>query len=319
MFRFLLVSFIGLSFTNFIQSQELPSRSLKSKFRIQINYPLTDADDSINRQLSELSKLLRINAYLLHKKDLPVIHLGDYTCRENAKSKLSALRKKFPTARIVRANNEEIAYFQIYERRKVIKSDIKKPLENDIPYNKKVLTVEKTDESGYNFEAWNDEKYLAANTAANEDYLTQQEKDVIYYLNLVRMNPPLFAETYLLKHAGVPGDDYEKSLYEELKSMPEQSCLIPNRQCFESAQCHAIASGLSGYVGHERANCTSYFWGECCQYGPSDPLAIVLQLLIDRGVESLGHRRICLGSYDELGISIQPHSVYGSNAVLDFR
>ena len=158
-----------------------------------------------------------------------------------------------------------------------------------------------------------------ANTAENEDYLSQQEKEVFYFLNLVRMNPPLFANTYLKKHAGNLNDDYEISLYEELMQLDPLPCLLPNKQCWESAKCHAIISGQTGYVGHERDNCTSYFWGECCQYGPSDPLAIILQLLIDRGVESLGHRRICLGSYDELGVSIQPHTVYGSNAVLDFR
>ena len=44
---------------------------------------------------------------------------------------------------------------------------------------------------------WNEPAYLAANSAQNEDYLTDKEKKVYYYLNLVRMNPKLFADTYL--------------------------------------------------------------------------------------------------------------------------
>jgi hypothetical protein len=46
---------------------------------------------------------------------------------------------------------------------------------------------------------------------------------------------------------------------------------------------------------------------------------IVLQLLIDHDVPSLGHRIICLSSaYSVVGVSIQYHSRYGKCAVLDF-
>jgi hypothetical protein len=48
-------------------------------------------------------------------------------------------------------------------------------------------------------------------------------------------------------------------------------------------------------------------------------LEIVLQLLIDEDVPSLGHRRILLEKYQTIGVSIQPHSHYGFNAVLDFH
>ena len=58
--------------------------------------------------------------------------------------------------------------------------------------------------------------------------------------------------------------------------------------------------------------------GECIHYGGDDALGIVTSLLIDQSVKSLGHRKICLGYFTEAGISIQPHSSYGKNAVLDF-
>ena len=47
-------------------------------------------------------------------------------------------------------------------------------------------------------------------------------------------------------------------------------------------------------------------------------LEIVIQLLIDQGVSSLGHRYICLGTYARVGVSIKPHKSYGTNCVLDF-
>ena len=164
---------------------------------------------------------------------------------------------------------------------------------------------------------WNDSRYSAAHSAYNENYLTSTEKQVYYYLNLVRMNPKLFAETYLdnLKSSK---DYYESSLYKELKHLKPLPLLKPNRELFESARCHAIESGERDYTGHNRKKCKPSFMGECCHYGVSSPLEIVTSLLIDKGVSSLGHRKICLGNYTELGVSIQPHKTFGENAVLDF-
>jgi hypothetical protein len=223
---------------------------------------------------------------------------------------------------MVRADNEFVVCFELYEMQKKIRS-IKNNA--DTSYKNYLITEDQKHKLSYNpnneisFEAWDDKKYLEANTAVNEEYLTQQEKEVFYYLNLLRMNPPLFANTYFLKHTGNPDDEYEISLFDALRLMDPRPILKPNIKCWESAECHAIASGGRGYVGHDRENCKPYFGGECCQYGPSDPIAIILQLLIDRGVPSLGHRKICLGTYTELGVSIQPHSIYGSNTVLDFK
>jgi uncharacterized protein YkwD len=167
--------------------------------------------------------------------------------------------------------------------------------------------------------AWDDPIYLAANSAKDADYLTEEEKQVFYYLNLVRMNPKLFAETYLrnLKNSN---DSYESSLYSELQILKPLPVLQPNRKLFESAECHAKESGKRGVVTHKRYECTEYFMGECCYYGKTNSLGIVSALLIDQGVKSLGHRNICLDAgYTELGVSIQPHKTYEENCVLDFR
>jgi hypothetical protein len=98
--------------------------------------------------------------------------------------------------------------------------------------------------------------------------------------------------------------------------------LYPDSLCFVSAECHAISSGKTGYVGHERQTkeCKDkhLFFGECCDYGHKEPLPILMALLIDQNVPSLGHRKMCIGPYGKMGVSIQPHKVYGNNAVLDF-
>ncbi len=176
---------------------------------------------------------------------------------------------------------------------------------------------------------WNDIKYSKCNTASDADYLSDDEKNIIYILNLVRTDPALFAKTVLKKYPSRSGKDYladdayyYQSLVNTLVKLESKALLYPDNSCFISAKCHAITSGVRGYVGHERKSkdCKDkqHYFGECCDYGHSDPLEIVLSLLIDEGVPSLGHRNICLGSYTKIGVSIQPHSKYGTNSVFDF-
>lgn len=174
---------------------------------------------------------------------------------------------------------------------------------------------------------WNKPVYRDLNTARDSNYLTGMEKDLIWILNMIRQDPKLFLKTVVLnpksEYYRKPEyrNNYFNSLVSDLqKQAPNKSPLRPDRSLFQSAFCHAMNSGKTGYVGHDRKwECNTRFAGECCSYGFDDALDIIMQLLIDDGVPSLGHRSICLNpEYDELGISIQQHSVYSYNAVLDF-
>jgi hypothetical protein len=177
--------------------------------------------------------------------------------------------------------------------------------------------------------AWNNVIYKKANTAAKTNYLSSQEKQIIYILNLARMNPPLFASTAVSQFPARIGDhDLVKhpdfiSLLDTLKKLKPLPLLYPDSLCWVSAKCHATSSGEAGYAGHERVtdvcNDASYFSGECCHYGYSDPFSIVLSLLVDEDVPSLGHRKIMLlKGFTKLGVALAPHTAYGINAVLDF-
>jgi hypothetical protein len=149
-------------------------------------------------------------------------------------------------------------------------------------------------------------------------FMTKKEMEVIQYLNVARMYPLWFIKFANLKH---PKTANEISLVNLLKTMKGISTTLQvDSLLFESAKCHAVSSGLQGYVGHERiGKCKSYFWGECCDYGNEDALEIIKALLIDEGVPNLGHRIICLNAnYQKVGVSIQPHTLYRVNAVLDF-
>ncbi len=176
---------------------------------------------------------------------------------------------------------------------------------------------------------WNDAKYLKCNTAVRVTYLSEKEKELIYILNLARKYPQLFDSTVVKQYPEKSGawnllniDEY-KSLLDTMATIDPLPLLYPDQRCAASARCHAIISGQQGYVGHDRqdAACEKrrYYDGECCDYGHSSPLDILMGLLIDQGVPGLGHRWLCLSDYSLIGVSIQPHKGYDTNAVLDFK
>lgn len=174
---------------------------------------------------------------------------------------------------------------------------------------------------------WADPKYASCNTAAATSFLTEKEKQVIYILNLARVNPSLFLRTVIKQYpayadeSDLPQSSYYKSLLVFLEKQAPMPILFPDKELYESAHCHALQSGKTGYVGHDRTTnaCKRIekFEGECCFYGTDDPLSIVVDLMIDEGVPSLGHRKILFTRFNRIGVSIASHSRYGWNTVLD--
>ena len=176
--------------------------------------------------------------------------------------------------------------------------------------------------------SWEQPKYQQCNTAAGVSYMSDSEKKVIYILNLARMDPQLFCTTVLKHYPEVytmvdyKNSSYFSSLVATLTKQAPLTILTPDSSCYASAWCHSSTSGKIGYVGHTRqtTECESlkHFMGECCDFGNSSALDIVMSLLIDQDVESLGHRQICLGDYTKIGVSIQPHTQYTVMSTLDF-
>lgn len=176
--------------------------------------------------------------------------------------------------------------------------------------------------------AWNEPKYLLCNTAAKVSYMNEEEKKVIYILNLARTNPALFCKSVVKKYATESDDarldnsTYLNSLIKEMNKLDPLNLLQPDPDCYKSANCHAVISGNTGYIGHTRSGtCLAkrYYNGECCDYGHDKALDIVMSLLIDYDVPSLGHRMICFSPYLVIGVSIQPHKVWTYTAVLDLH
>lgn len=183
---------------------------------------------------------------------------------------------------------------------------------------------------------WTKEVHAKANTAKDESYLNEQEKKVIYYTNLVRVNPKLFADTYLKNYLDSTKSIFRKkkyiaSLYKDLEKASPCPQLLPRRDLFDLAKRHSIDMGAHGKIGHqtsggdpfsariEELKKTYGFVYENCQYGYSDALSIVVDLLIDEDVADLGHRKTILNpTLKYAGASIQPHKKFRVNCVIDY-
>lgn len=173
---------------------------------------------------------------------------------------------------------------------------------------------------------WTAALHQKCNTAGGSRYLQPVEKQLIQQLNMLRRQPALFARTVLVPYLQAERPDwrqnwYYKSLYDTLLTLKPLPLLQPDSLCWVSARCHAISSGQAGYVGHSRLTdeCKrlQHYHAECCHYGYSQPLAILISLLVDEDIPSLGHRVILLSPYTKIGVAFAPHTDYTHNTVFN--
>jgi uncharacterized protein YkwD len=172
---------------------------------------------------------------------------------------------------------------------------------------------------------WTSTQIEKANTAKNITYLTNVEKECILFINLCRLYPKDFLKYEVINYYGTEkyGDyvqysTYRKSLIQQLNSMTPVNALYFDSEAYKNAKCFAIEQGKVGTTGHTRINCKDGNYAECCSYGMDTAKDIVLQLLIDHDVPSLGHRINCLNkAYTKVGVSVQKHSKYDTCAVID--
>lgn len=173
-------------------------------------------------------------------------------------------------------------------------------------------------------QSWSGLQLTAANTAAKSQLLSEQEKEIIKYINLARLFPADFLRIELVHYTGpaqqaAANPTYTKSLIKQLENATPRGALYPDDDLYEYAKCFAAESGEKGLVGHKRKRCTSGTFAECCSYGLASGRDIALQWLVDSDVPSLGHRMNCLDqSYSKIGLSMHAHKKYGVCAVADF-
>ena len=178
------------------------------------------------------------------------------------------------------------------------------------------------------YSEWSSAELAKANTAKNTS-LSEQEKLVFLYCNLARLDGAKFMRTYAAKYL-TKNSSYVASLKRDLQQAKNRPMLYPEQNLCYTAALHAQDMGSHGMTGHNSSDGTACFTrigkyykcgtaAENCSYGYSDALDIVMQLLIDEGISSLGHRKSILNAeYNAMGTSIRQHKGYRYNCVQDF-
>jgi len=172
--------------------------------------------------------------------------------------------------------------------------------------------------------------YSNANTASSESYLSESEKTVVLLCNLARMDGPYFANNYLYLYKDTTSRQF-KSLKETLLSTRPLPPLRPAFALSKSAAMHAHDMGTSGLQGTESSDGRPFYdrihqqfpatntFASNFYLGSGDPLEIVLGLLVGESDSLLQYRKNILSpNIDFVGLSIRPHKLKCSNAVLDF-
>jgi len=185
--------------------------------------------------------------------------------------------------------------------------------------------------SGFAFvqqtDSWTAEELCAANTAKNITYMDSTERDIIMYCNLARMYPAKFSKLEVQNYIGsieqpeqYKNSSNKRSLMTDLSHGKPTTALQPDSALEQMAGCFQLELAASGNTGHDRKHCTEDYMAENCSFGKSMAKDIVLQLLIDDGVASLGHRKNILNPvYTKLGVAFGDHKKYRKCCVMDFR
>lgn len=148
--------------------------------------------------------------------------------------------------------------------------------------------------------------------------------------NYARTKPREYAEKFIKPHVG-KANGYAKSCYETMTTMkPVGALKLDDRFC-KAAQWFANDLGRTGKITHTGSD-GSQFWGrlerqgahnalsESCSWGVKSARGILVQLLIDKGTPSLGHRENALDPRAKvIGVG-QTEGVkeYGVATVIDY-
>lgn len=200
-----------------------------------------------------------------------------------------------------------------------------------------------------NTTTWTKEELKMANTAGNANYLSAEEKDIVIYMNLVRMDGERFFNTFLQDFIDVHNekmkqysnyervkisktDSYYRSLKDDLRNVRLLPVFWPDEALSWVAKQHAKDLYRNNFAAHKSSDgrmpkdrigkiYPKKSSGENLAFGFSSGLGNVCLLLLDKGVPDLGHRKMILNTSYQLntvGVSIQPHKTYSHCAVMDF-
>lgn len=169
-----------------------------------------------------------------------------------------------------------------------------------------------------------------ANTAAKAAGMTQMDKNVIMLCNLARLDGTKFWNSYVEPNLDGKNNANTTSLKADLAKVKDLPMFQVDASLQKASAFHANDMGVTGGTGHNSSDGTSfanrvrsyysdYNFAENCSYGCETALEVVLQLLIDKGTPSLGHRKNILNPrLIAIGVTTSKHTKWKTNTVQDF-
>lgn len=188
--------------------------------------------------------------------------------------------------------------------------------------------------------------------AENVSYLNVLEKNIILHLNMARTDPSRYSQEFIFPRSafynnkmylepggpenfiGLRTHEGVNAAYEAAKVMDSTKALGPlkaNKTLSLAAEYHATDQSKHGGTGHishdgstlqnrvEKYGKWQHTIGENIIYGPDTGREVVVQLLIDDGVKSRGHRtNILKNDYKVVGVACDKHPSYRIVCVMDF-
>jgi hypothetical protein len=172
------------------------------------------------------------------------------------------------------------------------------------------------------FITWELPQYEAANTAKGIAYISADEQEVIRLLNLARLNPELFANTYLAYYNEVLPDSVSERVREKLLNSQPLPPLVPSYALCKSAATEAYSISAGTKPTYNNADRIHRYLPGAYNYGShylsnvNSPIEVALLLLAN---QSNGYQRSLLDAKIQLiGISTRADAEVCNHFVLDF-
>lgn len=207
------------------------------------------------------------------------------------------------------------------------------------------------------FDGFNNEQYAEylakdgwpvnqLNTGSDARYLSEQEKNMVLAMNLIRYDPPKYSRLYVYPRLQYfdgtlfrfpdrtptrtkEGIEAVRELYLELLDTSPMPVFHPSPGMSKASKGHARYMKRTGDMSHEgqggmseRVSKYGEWVGgiaENLHWGTSNAHEAIMSLMIDDSVKNRGHRKNMLNpSYTKVGVGIEEHPRYRVSYVINY-
>jgi len=156
------------------------------------------------------------------------------------------------------------------------------------------------------------------------------EMSILNEINLARKNPKAYFDNYITPMKSSFSSSYYESCKNDMSGTSDLGSYSFKEGLYKIAKDHVNTQGTTTATGHNRTDGRTWNTviaaagtysnaGENISYGVNTARGIVIQLLVDDGISTLGHRKNMLSTtFDSAGVAFGEHKGYRCMCVIDF-